>query len=114
MQSRVREGRIEVGIEPHVGRVDLMHFDPDRLSRRDKFRGIVDPNDLRATLDDLVRQRTIAAADVEDPLAHLRVEQVERRLPEVGDEAPDPGIVRGVPAAGRGDGGRQSVFTHSR
>jgi hypothetical protein len=61
-----------------------------------------------------VRQCAIAAADIEDPLSELRVEQVERGLAEVCDEAADPGIVRGVPAAGRGDRGRQRVFTQSR
>ena len=91
-----------------------MHFDPDRLSGRDKLGGIVDPDDLRATLDDLVSQRTVAAANVKNPLTQLRVEQVQRGFAEVGDEAADPGIVRGVPAAGRGDDSRQSVFTQSR
>jgi hypothetical protein len=92
----------------------LPHLDPDRLRRRDQLRGIVDTDDLRAALDDLVRQSAVAAADVEDPLAKLRVEQIERGLAEVGDEATDPGIVRGIPAAGRGDRDRQSVFTQSR
>jgi hypothetical protein len=91
-----------------------MHLDPDRLRRRDKFGRVVDPDDLGSTLDDLVGQRTVAAANVKDPLAQLRVKQVERSLAEVGDEAADPGIVRRVPAAGRGDRGRQSVFTQSR
>jgi hypothetical protein len=80
----------------------------------DQFRRIVDPDDIGAPLDDLVRQRSVAAADIEDPLANFRIEQVERGRAQVGDEAADPGIVRCVPAAGRGDGRAQSVFTQSR
>ena len=44
------------------------------------------PSTVGAALDDLARQRPLAAADVEDPLARLRVEQVERRPAELGDE----------------------------
>ncbi len=91
-----------------------MHVDVGRRGDSDQFRRIVDSDDVRAALDDLVGQRPIAAADVEDPLAYLRIEQIERRGAEVGDEAADARIVGGVPAAGRGDGGAQSVFTQSR
>ena len=91
-----------------------MDVEADRPSRRNQLWRIVDANDLGPALDDLVRQGAIAAADVEDPLAQLRVEQVERGFSKVGDEAAGPGIVRGVPAAGRGDRGRQSVATQSR
>ena len=91
-----------------------MHVDVGRGSDSDQLRRVVDSNDVRATLDDLVGQRPIAAADIEDPLADLGIEQVERRSTEVGNEAADARIVGGVPAASRGDGGAQSVFTQSR
>lgn len=81
---------------------------------RDQFPRIIDPDDVRAAFDDLVRQCPVAAADIEDPLAELRVEQVERSGAQVRYESADAGIIRGVPAAGRGDGGAQSVFTQSR
>ena len=91
-----------------------MHVDVCRRGDSNQFRRIVDSDDVRAALDDLVGQRPIAAADVEDPLPDLRIEQIERRSTEVGDEAADSRIVGGIPAAGRGDGGAQSVFTQSR
>jgi hypothetical protein len=91
-----------------------MHFDADRLGRSDEFWRIVDANDLGASLDDLVRQGAIAAAHVQDPLADFGVKQIEGGLAKVGNEASDPGIVRGVPTAGRGDREGQSVFTQSR
>ena len=91
-----------------------MHVDIGRGGDSDQFWRIVDPHDVCAALDDLVRQRAIAAADVEDPLTDLGIEQIERRSTEVGDEAADARIVGGVPAAGRGDEGAQSVFTQSR
>jgi hypothetical protein len=80
----------------------------------DQLRRIVDPDDVRAALDDLVRQRSIAAADIKDALADLRIEKVERRGAQLRDKAADARIVRGVPATGRGDGRAQSVFTQSR
>ena len=91
-----------------------MHVETDRPRRRNQLRRIVDANDFCPALDDLVRQGSVAAADVEDPFTRFRVEQVERSFPEVGNEAADPSIVRRVPAAGRGDRRGQSVFTQSR
>ena len=92
----------------------MVHVDVGRGGDSDQFRRIVDSDDVRAALDNLVSQRSIAAADVEDPLPDLGIEQVERRSTEVGNEAADARIVGGVPAASRGDGGAQSVFTQSR
>lgn len=114
MKRSIGEGRVELGIERHVRRIGLDHIQPDRPSRRDQFGRIVDADNIRAALDDLVRESAVAAADVENPLTQLRVKQVERGLTEVGNEAADPGIVRSIPATGRGDCSRQSVFTQSR
>jgi hypothetical protein len=47
-------------------------------------------------------------------LARLGVEEVERGLAKLGDEAADLRIVRRIPAAGRGKRLAQSVFTQSR
>ena len=80
----------------------------------DQLGRVVDTDDIGSALDDLVGQCTIAAADIEDPLSHLRIEQIERGFSKVGNEPSDPGIVRRVPAAGRGDDVAQSVATHSR
>jgi hypothetical protein len=91
-----------------------MHVDVGRGGDSDQFRRIVDPDDVRAALDDLVGQRPVAAADVEDSLPDLGIEQVERCGPKVRDKAADSRIVGGIPAAGRGDGGAQSVLTQSR
>ena len=61
------------------------------------------------------RQRPVAAADVEDLLARLRVEQVERRRAERGHEAADAGIIAPRPSGwSRRTALAQSVFTHSR
>jgi hypothetical protein len=65
-------------------------------------------------LSNFERQASRAAPDVEDPLARLRVEQVERGLAKLGNEGSDRGVIASVPLAGRGDGLDQSVFTQSR
>src|SRR4029079_6804172 len=96
----------------------------------DHLERIVDAGDGRAPLDDLQCQRPIAATDVEDVLAQLRVEEVERRAAELGDEGADLRIVGRVPLAGRErplrrrfdfaqwllrmSGWLQRVLTHSR
>ena len=82
--------------------------------RADHAEAVVDPDHVGAGFLDLTRQRAVAAADVEDMLARLRIEQVERRLAQRGHEAADAGIVGRVPLGGRGDENGQSVFTHSR
>ena len=92
----------------------MVDVDVGRGGDGDQLRRVVDPDDVCAALDDLVSQGPVAAADVEDSLADLGIEQVERRSTEVGNEAADARIVGGVPAASRGDGGAQSVFTQSR
>ena len=114
MQRRVGECRIELGEELHVFGGEQKRIDALGARRRDHFGRIVDTEHGRAALDDLQGQRPLAAADVEDPLARLRVEQVERRAAELGDERADLGIVGGIPLAGRGDGLAQSVSTHER
>ena len=114
VQRRVGESRVELGDELHVRGVQQQRVDALGPRRRDHLGRIVDAEHGRAALDDLPRQRPLAAADVEDPLARLRVEQVERRAAELGDERADPRIIRGIPFAGRDDGLAQSVFTHSR
>ena len=91
-----------------------MHVDIGRCRDSNELRPILDPDDVCPALDDLVSQRSIAAADVEDSLANLGIEQVEPCRAQLGDEPTDARIVRGVPPTGRGDGRAQSVFTQSR
>ena len=115
-QCRValEKDRVEVRRERHVRHVHQDRVDPLGARGCDHFRRIVDPEHGCAALDDLPGQSPLAATDIEDPLARLRVEQVERRAAELGDKSADARIIRGIPFAGRDGGLAQSVFTHSR
>ena len=114
VQRRVGKSRVELGEELHVLGREQQRIDALGARRGDHLGRIVDAEHGRAALDDLLGQRPLAAADVEDALARLRIEQVERRPAELGDEAADARIIGRVPLAGRGGGLAQSVFTHSR
>ena len=84
------------------GRIHQPRVEPLGLGRADHAQAVVDADDVRAHFLDLERQRPVAAADIEDMLARLRVEQLQRRLPQRRHEAADAGIIRRVPLAGRG------------
>jgi hypothetical protein len=85
-----------------------------RARSRDHLGGVVDTEHGRAALDDLLRQRTLAAADIEDPLACLGVQEVERSPAELGYEAAHAGVIRGIPLARRGGALAQRVLIQSR
>jgi hypothetical protein len=92
----------------------LLHrVDPSRARRGDHFGRIVDAEHSRAASEDLLRERAFPAANVQDSLARLRIEQVERRPAELGDKGTDPRIVGRVPFRCRGDCLAQRVFSHS-
>jgi hypothetical protein len=91
-----------------------VHFDPDLARSLQQLRRVVDADDGCSARGDFLRQRSVATAYVEDALTRFRVEQVERSRPELRYEAPCARVVRGVPAARRGDGRAQRVFTQSR
>ena len=114
MQGRIAERRIERFDEFEFGGVHQPRVEPLGPRRADHAQAIVDPDDIGAGLLDLEGQRAVAAADIEDMLARLRVEQVERRLPQRRHEPADASIIGRVPLRGRGDEDAQSVFTHSR
>ena len=80
VQGRIREGRIEGFAEFEFGRVHQARIDSARARRANHAQAVVDPDDLGPALLDPNRQRPVAAADIEDMLARLRIEQVERGL----------------------------------
>ena len=119
VQRRVREGRIEGFAEFQLGGIHQTRVEPVRARGGDHAQAVVDPDDLGPALLDLERQAAVAAADIEDMLARLRIEQVERRFAERGHEPADARIIARVPLAGRnrlviGMVEDQSVLIHSR
>ncbi len=114
VQCRIGENGVELGVEMHVRGIDGQRIQALRAGCADHVEAVVDPGHLGPALGDFLRQHPVAAADVEDPLAGLRVEQIERRHSQLGHERTDPGIIRRIPAAGRGGRLAQSVFTQSR
>src|SRR5206468_4919445 len=114
VQGGIGESGVELGEELHVLGGELDRVDAVGAGRSDHFRRIVDPKHCRATLDDLPRQRTFTAANVENAFTRLRIEQVERGPAKLGDERADLGIIGGIPLAGRGGRLAQSVATKSR
>jgi hypothetical protein len=103
VQRRVGKGRVERLAELQLRGVHQPGVEPARLRRGDHAEAVVDPDDVSAGFLDLQRKCPVTAADVEDMLARLRVEQVERRFAELGDEPADAGLIGRVPQAGRGN-----------
>jgi hypothetical protein len=50
-------------------------------------RARVDPDYFGAPLDDPRRQDPVSTAEIEDPFTRQRGEQLENRIPEIGDES---------------------------
>jgi hypothetical protein len=98
----------------HVGCIHEERVDAVLVRSADHVEAVVDSGHRRSALGDLSRQPAIAAAHIEDAFPRLRVEKIERRRPQLGDECADPGVIGRVPAAGRGGNFAQSVFTQSR
>ena len=89
MQRGVGESRVERLAELHVCAASISRASsPLARAAPIMLRLIVDADDVGAALHDLERQRPVAAADVEDLLARLRVEQVERRRAQLGTKPP--------------------------
>ena len=114
MQRGVGESRVELGEELHVLRRKQQRIDAFRPRRRDHLGRIVDAKHGSAALRDPPRQSPLAATDVEDPLAGLGIEQIQRRAAELRDERAHARIIPRVPFAGRGSGLAQSVLSQSR
>ncbi len=114
MQRRIGESGVEGLAELELRGVHQPGVEAARPGRADHAEVVVDAHHARAALDDLPGESAVAATDVEDMLARLRVEQVESRLPELGDEPADARVIARIPVAGRDGGFPQSDFTHSR
>ena len=114
VQGRVGKCRIELGEELHILGAQLQRVDAVHARRSDHFGRIVDAKNDCAALNELPGEGALAAADVENPLARLWIEQVERSHAKLGDEAADARVIRCVPRAGRGGACVQSVAIHSR
>ena len=63
----------------------------------DHARAAIDADHLTARFGQLLGQRAIAAAEIENAFAGIRREQIEQRGAEVGDEAGVEGVGIGVP-----------------
>jgi hypothetical protein len=72
VQRRVAEHGIEAANERQLLTVDDSRIEPARACRRDHLRARVDTDDMDAHGGQLLRQGTVAAAEVEDALARTR------------------------------------------
>jgi hypothetical protein len=70
---------------------------PRARAPRDLLRAGIDGHDQRARRDQLLRERAVAAAEVEDPLPWPGREQVDHRGAEVGHEARVLGVGPRIP-----------------
>ncbi len=102
MQCRVGEGRVERFAELKLGCIHQPRVEPFGPSCADHAEAVIDPDDVGAHFLDLERQRPVAAADIEDVLSGLRVEQVERRLTQRRHKAANAGVISRIPLRSRG------------
>ncbi len=113
MQCRVREYRVELAVEGKA----LPGHDPGvdalRPRRGDHVGRGVDRHHFGARSDDLFGQHPVAAAEVEDALARLRVEQFEHRRSERRHEMRRLGIAPGLPILPRCDLHHQEALAAS-
>ncbi len=79
VQHRVREHGVDRVRDLEVAGVapPERQFGVRLAGRLDHLRGLVDPDDVRASVGDAVGQVAGAAAEVENPLARLGIEEVE-------------------------------------
>ena len=91
MQNRVGENRIERPIEPKIRRVGHleMHIRKLTLRLRDHLRGIINSQNLAATLGDLMGQMPRAAPQIEHALTGFWQKKIE----QIGAEFPDEGVL---------------------
>jgi hypothetical protein len=71
--------------------------EPEPVDSVDLFRARIHPHDVAAQRRKLLRERAVAAAEIQDPLAALRRQELHDRRSEIRDETGV--LVLGSPAA---------------
>ncbi len=97
MERRVREHGVEFVHELEPFGVHHSRVEAGRARCLDLQRAAVDADDLATEIDELSRERAVAATEIEDALARARREQLDDGSAEVGYE---PGVSRvpvGIP-----------------
>ena len=77
VQRRVRKHRVEFALERQTLRDHDSRVDSARRRGGDHLRGRVDADNRRTGGDNLLSERTFAAADVENPLSDLGIQELE-------------------------------------
>ena len=101
VERGVGKDRVELGHEIQGVAVDLADIEPLHARHGQEFVAQIDADDIGAESLDLCRQRTVAAAEIEDPLPGLGAEQTEYRAGELLHEAAILGVVGRRPALHR-------------
>lgn len=116
VQGGVGEDRIELPVEVQCLCTKKTGREPARLSGCNHLRRSVDSGNSRAGGSDLFRQRAIAAAEVENALAALRIEKFKDSACEIGNEAARLRILRSIPCllCGHSDCTGSSVRSSTR
>jgi hypothetical protein len=101
VQRRIGEHRVELVLEGKRMAVHLLHFEALCSSCGDTSSLKSAPSTSAPRVGDLLRQHTVAAAEVEDAFALPRRQEIEHRTGKLGDETAFQGIVVGLPALHR-------------
>ena len=86
MQDGVREDRVELTIEREVFGANLTRIDAAGSRRDNHGFGRIDADDDRAASGDLHGERAVAATQIEDALARLRIQPIDERRAERRNE----------------------------
>ena len=101
VQRRIGEHRVELVLEGKRMAVHLLHFEALCSSFGEHLLAQIGAKHVGAARGDLLRQHTVAAAEVEDAFALPRRQEIEHRTGKLGDETAFHGIVFGLPALHR-------------
>ena len=98
VQGGVREDGVELAREGQLLAARDAAIEAARARARDLLGARVDADDLAAEGDELLGERAVAAAEVEDALAGARRQQLDDRHAEVAHEAGVLLVALGTPA----------------
>ena len=87
MQDGVAEDRGEFVFEWQGFRARDARVEVARDGARDLFGAGIDGDDAAAGGDEFLGERAVTAAEIENPLAGFRREQLDDARPEIGNEA---------------------------
>ena len=97
MQGGVGEHGVEFALEGELLGVHDMGVEAARARRRHHVGPAVHRHHVRAGRHQLLGQRAVAAADVEDMLARLGSQKIDQGFAEIGHETGVAGVAVGVP-----------------